>query len=624
MNAPLPPDAVAVATLPVAAIYPSPSNPRKHFDEAYIAELAESIKNHGLIQPITVRPMPLEHLLDYNRKHHDRTDASAIPTYEIVVGECRWRAAKLAGLIEIPGFWRELDDKQVLEIQVVENLQRRDVHELEEADGYRLLMERHGYTADQIAEKIGKSRAYVYARLKLTALCEDGREAFFAGLLDASTALLVARIRGDALQKKAVKALTTEGIDGRPKSYRDAKYYIRNQFTISLKQATFKPDDAMLVPTAGACSACPQRSGNDPEIFADIDEDDICTDTKCFEAKRQARQAQLLAHAQQHKLPVFTGEATKAIMPNGYLWSLNHDRYVTLDDRPAGDPEDRTYREILGDTAPVAALIECGPTNDKKLIELAEPNAIEAALKKAGWEPVEDAAATAARQNREESRARQAAAEAKREENAKAGQAENEWRNRLAEHLFPTIQRTANAGDLLLCTDDAIVLLAQAWLRHELEYTYELNEAALERWGNITVPSEYDIDDLLPTIIERMTKWPVGTALAYLFDSLSEHERQINPSGFEPGTSRPDTLLALAKRVGIDPESLRNPAETVPTPCQAAQAQENTAATAAPAKTKAPKKTKAKADPAPATPANEPAAPVKTLEPWPFPTGARV
>ena len=120
MNAPLPPDAVAVASLPVAEIVPSPSNPRKHFDETYIAELAESIKAHGLIQPITVRPLPLDAMFEYN-KRRKKGDASA-PRYEIVVGECRWRAAQLAGLTEIPGFWRELDDKAVLEIQVIENL----------------------------------------------------------------------------------------------------------------------------------------------------------------------------------------------------------------------------------------------------------------------------------------------------------------------------------------------------------------------------------------------------------------------------------------------------------------------------------------------------------------------
>ena len=142
MNAPLPPDAVAVATLPVSAITPSPSNPRKHFDDAYIAELAESIKSHGLIQPITVRPVPLDALFEYNRKHANRADLADVPTYEIVVGECRWRAARQAGLTEIPAFWRELDDKQVLEIQVIENLQRRDVHVLEEADAWPLPLPR--------------------------------------------------------------------------------------------------------------------------------------------------------------------------------------------------------------------------------------------------------------------------------------------------------------------------------------------------------------------------------------------------------------------------------------------------------------------------------------------------
>ena len=105
MNAPESPtppaDAVTVASLPIAAIVASPSNPRKRFDDAYIAELADSIKSHGLIQPITVRPLSLDALFAFNRARHEDDER---PTYEIVVGECRWRAAKLAGLAEIPAF----------------------------------------------------------------------------------------------------------------------------------------------------------------------------------------------------------------------------------------------------------------------------------------------------------------------------------------------------------------------------------------------------------------------------------------------------------------------------------------------------------------------------------------
>jgi len=119
MNAFTPHGALAIPTLPIAAIIPSPSNPRKRFDDAYLAELAESIKAQGVIQPITVRPLPLDHLFDYNRKHPN-SDPGETPTYEIVVGECRWRAAQRAGWVDIPAYWRELDDKQVLEIQVIE------------------------------------------------------------------------------------------------------------------------------------------------------------------------------------------------------------------------------------------------------------------------------------------------------------------------------------------------------------------------------------------------------------------------------------------------------------------------------------------------------------------------
>ncbi len=129
-------------------IKPSQHNARKTFDEAKIKELSASIKEKGVIEPIIIRP--------------------ANGKYEVVCGERRFRASQMAGITTIPAVIKELDDKQAIEYQIIENLHREDVHPLEEAEGYELLMKKHGYkTVEDIAVKVGKSKGYVYGRLKL-------------------------------------------------------------------------------------------------------------------------------------------------------------------------------------------------------------------------------------------------------------------------------------------------------------------------------------------------------------------------------------------------------------------------------------------------------------------------
>lgn len=138
------------AEIELQRLAPSPTNPRKTF--ADLDDLAASIREQGVMQPILVRLWPDDYPTPEGRD--DR------PAYEIVAGERRYRAAQLAGLDSIPALVRPLNTRQVLEAQIVENLQRRDVTELEEAEGYQLMMRDHGYTADQLAEKVGKSRSY--------------------------------------------------------------------------------------------------------------------------------------------------------------------------------------------------------------------------------------------------------------------------------------------------------------------------------------------------------------------------------------------------------------------------------------------------------------------------------
>ena len=141
------------ATISIAALKPSPSQPRRLFDKNSINELAESIKSKGLVQPILVRP--------------SKADENS---YEIIAGERRWRAAQIAQLHEIPAVIKNLDDVEALEIAIIENIQRSDLSPIEEAAGYKRLIDNHGHTQEVLSEIVGKSRSHIANILRLLTL----------------------------------------------------------------------------------------------------------------------------------------------------------------------------------------------------------------------------------------------------------------------------------------------------------------------------------------------------------------------------------------------------------------------------------------------------------------------
>ncbi|QKK31267.1 ParB/RepB/Spo0J family partition protein [Rhizobium indicum] len=155
--------------IPIEFVSRNPRNPRRFFDDSELHDLASSIRQHGIVQPIVVRTMS-----------RDR--------YEIIAGERRWRAAQLAGLIEIPVIIRDVDDKTALEIAIVENVQRADLNALEEALGYEQLIAEYGYTQNDLGEIIGKSRSHVANSLRLLKLPDPVRDLLAAGSLSAGHA----------------------------------------------------------------------------------------------------------------------------------------------------------------------------------------------------------------------------------------------------------------------------------------------------------------------------------------------------------------------------------------------------------------------------------------------------
>ena len=179
-----------VTRLPLQKVEPNPNQPRRRFDEEELQSLADSIAEHGILQPLAVRAMEGGF-------------------YQIIAGERRWRAARLAGLKEVPVVVVEADDRTVMELALIENLQRQDLNPIEEAEGYRVLTEEYGLTQEQAAARVGKSRPAVANALRLLALPEDVRSLVEKGELSAGHARAVLSLPTPARQRAAAQKILT-------------------------------------------------------------------------------------------------------------------------------------------------------------------------------------------------------------------------------------------------------------------------------------------------------------------------------------------------------------------------------------------------------------------------------
>ena len=177
-----------VTTLPLQKIEPNPKQPRHTFDPEALQSLADSIAEHGVVQPLAVR--------DAGNGY-----------YQIIAGERRWRAARLAGLTELPVVVLDADDQTVMELALIENLQRQDLNPMEEAEGYRVLIEEYGLTQEQAAARVGKSRPAVTNALRLLALPDEVRAMVEEGTLSAGHARAVLTLNSQRLQKAAAQKI---------------------------------------------------------------------------------------------------------------------------------------------------------------------------------------------------------------------------------------------------------------------------------------------------------------------------------------------------------------------------------------------------------------------------------
>ena len=183
-------------SLPISQVEPGLKQPRKRFDESALQDLADSIRTHGVIQPLTVRRLSSGY-------------------YQIIAGERRWRAAKLAGLTEVPAVIIEADDRKVMELGLIENLQREDLNPVEEANGYKVLMEEYGLTQEEVAHRVGKSRPAVANALRLLALPDPVHQLLEEGKLSAGHARAILAAPSGELQKKLAQKVIAEDLSVR-------------------------------------------------------------------------------------------------------------------------------------------------------------------------------------------------------------------------------------------------------------------------------------------------------------------------------------------------------------------------------------------------------------------------
>lgn len=236
-----------------------------------LSELMQSIREMGVLQPVLLR-------------------ASGNGGYILVAGERRLRACTALGMDSIPAFVKIMSEEEAFELQLTENLQRKDVHPMKEARAFKFLQDKHEWNTAELAVRFGKSETYILQRLKLMELLPEISKDFAAGDLTLGQALVIARLQKED-QKTLVEDCKDDNgrLDSKRSYYQSVQQledYISENITRELDKAPFDVNDAALVPKAGACSTCGKRSGAQSMLFADIREKDRCFDSACFAKKK--------------------------------------------------------------------------------------------------------------------------------------------------------------------------------------------------------------------------------------------------------------------------------------------------------------------------------------------------
>lgn len=314
-----------ICYLPLDELEDSPLNARKTLDAVKVAELAESIRQHGILVPLLIRELLIE---------------GDVVAYHVIAGSRRRAAGKMAGKTEAPCIVRQMTDDEARELAIVDNLQREDMPPLEEAQAFcdaMTLPQNRMLTVHELAARLGKSPVYINRRLTLLDAIPDVQEALRGCLIDVGHALELARL-SDSDQERLLSWLDVGHViaedrdeededdedyddesEAEPlaasgkqtsRSLQDLRTCISRTTLRVLGQAPFDPNDAVLVEEAGSCGPCLKRSGANLLLFNDVAGEDICTDRSCFDGKVKAFVARKIAEAKEAKKPLhrITGE----------------------------------------------------------------------------------------------------------------------------------------------------------------------------------------------------------------------------------------------------------------------------------------------------------------------------
>lgn len=432
------------------ALRPDEGQPRKFFDEQKLRELAASISNQGIVQPLVVEYVPEQYTLHEPDLTSNRQwfvldvtgkkvyecgnqngcvlwaggEAAFKPYYRIAAGERRWRAAGLCDppLDLVPCVVRgPMEKLDRFKLQHAENHDREGLTPLEEGESFhRAVYEEKLFTVVELAQQLGRKASHVYARLALAKAPKAVKDAVAEGRLNAALAELVAAIPGDKNQLKCLKEIEEGGgyeygltgdyedsygsgqLKKKPMSVRQAKVHIRKGYMLDLKEAAFDTKSKDLLPEAGSCADCPKRSGNCMESFPDLKNDRLCLDQGCHGKKTAAHFGNVRKEAEEQGLTVLSARDSKGLFSRWQPDELANDGQAVTDlkEKIPGDKKGRSYKDLLGKDAPakVAAVSPTGVVKQfyqKEMLDVAlaqkgfsfkDPNAREPEKKKTAEE----------------------------------------------------------------------------------------------------------------------------------------------------------------------------------------------------------------------------------------------
>ena len=303
---------IKLLAIPLKDVVPSPTNPRKTFDQTKTEELAASILEKGVLQPILVRAKGNK--------------------YEIVCGERRYRASKMVNAAHktrntIPAVIRELTDQEVREMQLIENFQREDVHPMEEAVAIKAVVESGEYSFEDLSHKVGKSITYLKQRMKLASLSEAWQEVFFANKMSISTAVKISCFPLDVQQ--LILDDTDTDIDVEEDGLIKLDDWDMRQYQGFLNEASFDITDAKISPEVGACTGCMHNTGFH-NLFPEDDKKARCTNIKCFSNKADIAFAIELEKAKQDPSILLISTEYNSYQNSKFVKSLNDDGHAVL------------------------------------------------------------------------------------------------------------------------------------------------------------------------------------------------------------------------------------------------------------------------------------------------------